>query len=92
MVSTPDHDTSPCTQRLIANYFLPHQAERFEQNAFGICPRVFCQGQAVLPCGRVDTPGIDTVKLFCPNCQDIYGPMSTKYQGVDGELSLISNG
>jgi hypothetical protein len=25
------------------------------------------------------------VKLFCPNCQDIYGPMSTKYSGVDGE-------
>jgi len=73
-------------------YLLLSQAERFEQNAFGICPRVFCQGQAVLPCGRVDTPGIDTVKLFCPNCQDIYGPMSTKYQGVDGESLTVSDG
>ncbi|KAH8084711.1 casein kinase II beta chain [Filobasidium floriforme] len=63
---------------------LQAMADRFEQSAFGICPRVYCQGQPVIPCGRVDTPGIDTVKLFCPNCQDIYGPMSTKYSGVDG--------
>lgn len=52
--------------------------------AFGVCPRVFCYGQAVLPCGRADTPGLDTVKLFCPNCQDIYSPLSQKYSGVDG--------
>jgi len=29
-------------------------------------------------------PGIDTVKLFCPNCGDIYSPPSSKYQSVDG--------
>lgn len=30
-------------------------------------------------------PGVDTVKLFCPNCGDIYAPPSSKYSGLDGE-------
>ncbi|KAG5649006.1 hypothetical protein DXG03_000355 [Asterophora parasitica] len=33
-------------------------------------------------------PGLDTVKLFCPNCNDVYVPPSSKFQGVDGELRL----
>lgn len=51
---------------------------------FGACPRVFCNSTHVLPCGRTDLPGLDTVKLYCPNCGDIYTPPSSKYQGVDG--------
>lgn len=42
----------------------------------------------MLPCGRSDQPGLDTVKLYCPNCNDIYTPPSSKYQNVDGTLSL----
>jgi casein kinase II subunit beta len=38
----------------------------------------------VLPCGRADIPGLDTVKLYCPNCGDIYSPPSSKYASVDG--------
>jgi len=29
-------------------------------------------------------PGVDTVKLYCPNCNDIYTPSSSRYGGVDG--------
>ncbi|KNZ81486.1 putative casein kinase II subunit beta-2 [Termitomyces sp. J132] len=29
-------------------------------------------------------PGLDTMKLFCPNCNDVYVPPSSKFQGVDG--------
>ena len=29
-------------------------------------------------------PGVDTVKLYCPNCNDIYVPPSSRFQGVDG--------
>lgn len=29
-------------------------------------------------------PSIDTVKLYCPNCGDIYSPPSSKYAEVDG--------
>lgn len=51
---------------------------------FGACPRVFCNSTNVVPCGRSDQPGLDTVKLYCPNCGDIYAPPSSRFQGVDG--------
>jgi hypothetical protein len=41
-------------------------------------------GCNVVPCGRSDLPGLETVKLFCPNCNDIYVPASSRFQGVDG--------
>ncbi|GFZ52141.1 Casein kinase II subunit beta-2 [Saitozyma sp. JCM 24511] len=58
--------------------------DKYEQGHFGACPRVFCHATHVLPCGRADMPGVDTVKLFCPNCGDIYAPPSSKYSGLDG--------
>ncbi|KAK4690068.1 casein kinase II subunit beta, partial [Tremellales sp. Uapishka_1] len=63
---------------------LASMVEKYEQGQFGACPRVFCHATHVLPCGRADMPGLDTVKLFCPNCGDIYSPPSSKYTGVDG--------
>lgn len=64
------------------------QAEKYEAGQFGTCPRVYCLACHVVPCGRSDLPGIDTVKLLCPNCNDIYTPPSSRYQGVDGALPL----
>ncbi|KAJ6485107.1 casein kinase II regulatory subunit-domain-containing protein [Mycena vitilis] len=58
--------------------------DKYESGIFGSCPRVYCIGCNVVPCGRSDLPGIDTVKLFCPNCNDIYVPPSSRFQGVDG--------
>ncbi|KAJ7754248.1 casein kinase II regulatory subunit-domain-containing protein [Mycena maculata] len=58
--------------------------DKYESGIFGSCPRVYCVGCNVVPCGRSDLPGIDTVKLFCPNCNDIYVPPSSRFQGVDG--------
>ena len=60
------------------------QAEKYEAGVFGSCPRVYCMGCNVVPCGRSDLPGLETVKLFCPNCNDIYVPASSRFQGVDG--------
>lgn len=60
------------------------QVEKYEQGVFGACPWVFCSGTHVVPCGRTDIPGHDTVKLYCPNCSDIYTPPSSRFQGVDG--------
>lgn len=51
---------------------------------FGYCPRVYCHGTKVLPVGRTDTPGQETVKLFCPSCLDIYTPPNSRFQAVDG--------
>ena len=64
------------------------QVEKYDQGHFGACPRVFCHATHVLPCGRADIPGLDTIKLYCPNCGDIYSPPSSKYASVDGESFL----
>ena len=78
---------SSCSYRLIdLSYELFFfQVEKYEQGIFGACPRVFCNGTHVVPCGRTDIPGHDTVKLYCPNCSDIYTPPSSRFQGVDGK-------
>lgn len=58
--------------------------EKYLSNHFGFCPRVFCNNARVLPCGYSDTPGVETVKLFCPSCCDIYVPPNSRFQTVDG--------
>ncbi|EED23729.1 casein kinase II beta subunit CKB1 [Talaromyces stipitatus ATCC 10500] len=58
--------------------------EKYEVHHFGVCPRVNCYGCKVLPVGRTDTPGQETVKLFCPSCYDIYTPPNSRFQSVDG--------
>jgi casein kinase II subunit beta len=58
--------------------------EKYEIGHFGHCPRVFCSSAKVLPVGRTDTPGQETVKLFCPSCLDIYTPPNSRFQAVDG--------
>lgn len=58
--------------------------EKYELTHFGHCPRVHCSGTKVLPVGRTDTPGQETVKLFCPSCLDIYTPPNSRFSTVDG--------
>lgn len=58
--------------------------EKYLANHFGFCPRVSCASARVLPCGYSDTPGAETVKLFCPSCCDIYVPPNSRFQAVDG--------
>lgn len=62
------------------------QLAKYEANHFGTCPRVYCSQNKLVPCGRSDLPGVDTVKLFCSSCLDMYVPPSSRFQGVDGEL------
>ncbi|CAG8458635.1 5762_t:CDS:2 [Rhizophagus irregularis] len=63
---------------------LQQMVDKYENNHFGHCPRVYCQPTAVVPCGRNDHPGLETVKLFCPNCLDLYTPPSSRYHNIDG--------
>ena len=58
--------------------------EKYEMQHFGVCPRVNCYASKVLPVGRSDTPGQETVKLFCPSCMDIYTPPNSRFHSVDG--------
>ncbi|KAI9713880.1 MAG: casein kinase 2 regulatory subunit [Bogoriella megaspora] len=63
---------------------IQQMAEKYDLQHFGACPRVHCNGTKVLPVGCSDTPGQETVKLFCPSCLDIYTPPNSRYLGVDG--------
>lgn len=58
--------------------------EKYDLSHFGYCPRVYCTGARVLPVGLTDTPGQQTVKLFCPSCLDVYTPPNSRFQAVDG--------
>ena len=63
---------------------IQQMAEKYDAEHFGHCPRVFCDGARVLPVGCHDSPGVDTVKLFCPSCMDVYTPPNSRFQSVDG--------
>ena len=58
--------------------------EKYENAAFGYCPRILCKQVKLLPIGISDISGIEGVKLFCPHCDDIYAPKSGKHASIDG--------
>ncbi|KAJ3028301.1 UNVERIFIED_CONTAM: casein kinase 2 regulatory subunit [Siphonaria sp. JEL0065] len=59
-------------------------ADRLAEAEFGACPREGCGGAPVLPCGRSDQPSVDTVKMYCVRCCDLYHPREAKFQNIDG--------
>lgn len=62
---------------------LQQMEKKYKAVCFGRCPRVYCQGQPVLPVGQSDTKREKSVKLFCPRCQDMYYPRGS-HRGIDG--------
>ncbi|KAJ1991912.1 casein kinase 2 regulatory subunit [Dimargaris cristalligena] len=58
--------------------------EKYKSAGFGRCPRVLCHNQALLPVGLTDVAGLQSVKLYCPHCEDIYNPKSPRHSNVDG--------
>ncbi|KAJ3329389.1 casein kinase 2 regulatory subunit [Blyttiomyces sp. JEL0837] len=69
---------------LLTKQGLHLMAERLQNSEFGTCPREGCGGAPVLPCGRSDQPSVDTVKMFCVRCCDLYHPREAKFQNIDG--------
>ncbi len=73
--------------------------EKFLMGKFGVCPRVLCERQNVLPIGlsemlrtsRVKVKNLvilcfhsnQKIKIYCPRCEDVYAPKK-KFQDVDG--------
>jgi casein kinase II subunit beta len=45
---------------------------KWQAGTFGTCPRCSCQNEHLLPVGMTDRPGVDTVKLYCAKCRQIY--------------------
>jgi len=57
--------------------------EKYLNNVFGVCPRVLCGGQNVLPIGMSENLRHSRVKVYCPKCEDVYVPKK-KCEDVDG--------
>lgn len=58
--------------------------EKYNNLDFGRCPRVYCQGQGLLPVGMSDLPRNYSINLFCPRCKDLYYPKSSRQANLDG--------
>ena len=74
--------------------------EKFLQNKFGVCPRVSCERQPILPIGMSEELRTSRVKVqihkfieliynnfskvFCPRCEDVFIPKKKCLDGCDG--------
>ncbi|KAG8745627.1 casein kinase 2 regulatory subunit, partial [Ceratobasidium sp. 428] len=71
-------------QWIITSRGLSKMLEKYKKADFGRCPRVLCQSQPLLPCGLTDVPYEKAVKLYCPRCEDLYSPKSSRHGSIDG--------
>lgn len=69
---------------IITTRGLGKMLEKYKRADFGRCPRVLCWQQPLLPVGLSDNPFQKAVKLFCPRCEDIYSPKSSRHGTIDG--------
>uniref|UniRef100_A0A7S3PDD2 Casein kinase II subunit beta n=1 Tax=Amphora coffeiformis TaxID=265554 RepID=A0A7S3PDD2_9STRA len=100
-IGPDDSDDSHLTQSACTLYGLIHARyiitahgldamyNKYAAKDFGTCPLVQCSGQPVLPVGLKDEMGVDTVKIFCPKCTQVYHtpPLRSRANvstGVDG--------
>ena len=58
--------------------------QKYINGEFGICPRVGCHGQYVLPTGSTDVPNAMSVRFYCPGCNELYTPSQRRYDSIDG--------
>ncbi|KAL1920893.1 uncharacterized protein VTP21DRAFT_11528 [Calcarisporiella thermophila] len=63
---------------------LAKMVDKYKRADFGRCPRVLCYNQPLLPVGLSDIPYGKSVKLYCPRCEDVYNPKSSRHSTIDG--------
>ncbi|KAG8969898.1 casein kinase 2 regulatory subunit [Tulasnella sp. 419] len=69
---------------IVTSRGLAKMLEKYKKADFGRCPRVLCHSQPLLPCGLTDLPYEKPVKLYCPRCEDLYSPKSSRHGSIDG--------
>lgn len=63
---------------------LQKMMDKYKNADFGYCSRVYCDLQHLLPIGISDQTGVHSVKLYCPKCEDLYNPKSSRHSLIDG--------
>ncbi|KAL7717648.1 Casein kinase II subunit beta [Entamoeba marina] len=63
---------------------LSKMKKKIQDTTFGVCPRVSCHSQPLLPVGISNLLNKETVKVYCPKCNDIYLPTSPHSSRLDG--------
>ncbi|KAF8323950.1 hypothetical protein DL93DRAFT_57709 [Clavulina sp. PMI_390] len=69
---------------IITSRGLAKMMEKYKKADFGRCPRVLCFSHPLLPIGLSDMPYEKAVKLYCPRCEDLYSPKSSRHGSIDG--------
>lgn len=57
---------------------------KYKKKEFQQCPRAFCKGFRCLPYGLSEKVEQHSVRMFCPNCFDVYNAANTKFRCIDG--------
>ena len=68
---------------IVSSKGLQMMKEKYLKNVFGICPRILCDRQLVLPIGMSEDLSISRVKVYCPKCHEVYIPRM-KFIDIDG--------
>ncbi|KAA6407279.1 MAG: casein kinase ii subunit beta-2 [Lasallia pustulata] len=63
---------------------LAKMLDKYKKGDFGKCPRVMCNSHLLLPTGMADLPNVQSVKLYCAKCEDLYNPKSSRHSIIDG--------
>lgn len=57
---------------------------KYRRREFQQCPRALCRSVRCLPYGLTSAFGKHTVRMFCPNCFDVYNPSDARLRCIDG--------